>query len=145
MFHYSDVVMGVIASQITSLTIDYSAVYSDADQRKHQRTASPAFVRGLHRWPVNSPHKWPVTRKMFPFHDVIMYYTIQITTKFWLTNACVCGLISAAIQWMSLHDHITTGMIMILDQNNSYMETRYHWYHICSFSRIPTQRRIYYV
>ena len=31
-----------------------------------------AFVRGIHRWPVNSPHKGPVTRKMFPFDDVIM-------------------------------------------------------------------------
>ena len=43
-----------------------------ADQRKHQSSASLAFVRGIHRWPVNSPHKWPVTRKMFPFDDVVM-------------------------------------------------------------------------
>ena len=64
--------MGPIASQITSLTSVYSIVYSEADQRKHQSSASPAFVRGIHRWPVNSPHKWPVTRKMFPFDDVIM-------------------------------------------------------------------------
>ena len=42
------------------------------DQRKHQSSASLAFVRGIHRWPVNSPHKGPVTRKMFPFYDVIM-------------------------------------------------------------------------
>ena len=70
--HYNDVIMGVIASQITSLTIVYSTVYSDADQRKHQSSASLAFVRGLHRGPENSPHKWPVTRKMFPFDDVIM-------------------------------------------------------------------------
>ena len=70
--HYSDVIMGAIASQITSLTIVYSAVYSDADQRKHQSSASLAFVGGIHRRPVNSPHKWPVTRKMFPFDDVIM-------------------------------------------------------------------------
>ena len=71
-FHYSDVTMGTIASQITSLTIVYSIVYSDADQRIHQCSASLAFVRGIHRGPVNSPHKWPVTRKMFPFDDVIM-------------------------------------------------------------------------
>ena len=71
--HYGDVIMGTIASQITSLTIVYSTVYSDADQRKHQSSASPAFVRGIHRGPVNSPHKWPVTRKMFPFDDVIVY------------------------------------------------------------------------
>ena len=61
-----------MASQITRLTIVYSAVYSDADQRKHQGSASLAFVRGIHRWPVNSPHKGPVTRKMFPFDDTIM-------------------------------------------------------------------------
>ena len=72
--HYSDVTMGAMASPITSLTIVYSTVYSGADQRKHQSYASLAFVRGIHRWPVNSPHKWPVTRKMFPFDDVIMKY-----------------------------------------------------------------------
>ena len=70
--HYGDVIMSVMTSQITSLTIVYSTVYSGADQRKHQSSASLAFVRGIHRWPVNSPHKWPVTRKMFPFDDVIM-------------------------------------------------------------------------
>ena len=64
--------MGAMASQITSLTIVYSTVYSeDEDERKHQSSASLAFVRGIHRWPVNSPHKWPVLRKMFPFDDVI--------------------------------------------------------------------------
>ena len=64
--------MGTMASQITSLTIVYSTVYSGTDQRKHQSSASLAFVRGIHRWPVNSPHKGPVTRQMFPFDDVIM-------------------------------------------------------------------------
>ena len=70
--HYCDVIMGLMASQITSLTIVYTTVYSGGDQRKHQSSASLAFVRGIHRWPVNSPHKGPVTRKMFPFDDVIM-------------------------------------------------------------------------
>ena len=65
--------MGMMASQITSLTIVYSTVYSGADQRKHQRSASLALVRGFHRWPGNSPHKGPVTRKMFPFDDVIIF------------------------------------------------------------------------
>ena len=63
--HYTDVIMEAIASEVTSLTIVYSIVYSDTDQRKHQSTASLAFVRGIHRGPVNSPHKWPVTRKCF--------------------------------------------------------------------------------
>ena len=70
--HYNDIIMGAIASQITSLTIVYSTVYSDADQRKHQSSASLAFVWGIHRGPVNSPHKRPVKRKMFPSDDVIM-------------------------------------------------------------------------
>ena len=76
-FHYDDVIMDTIASQITSLTIVYSIVYSDADERKHQSSASLGFVRGIHRGPVNSPHKWPVTRKMFPFDDVIMVWRIH--------------------------------------------------------------------
>ena len=65
-----------IASQITSLTIVYSAVYSSADQRKHQSSASLAFVRGIHRGPLNPPHTWPVKRKTLPFDDVIMVTSI---------------------------------------------------------------------
>ena len=61
------------ASEITSLTIVDSTVHSGADQRKHQWSPSLAFVWGIHRWAVNSPHKWPVTRKMFPSDDVIMH------------------------------------------------------------------------
>ena len=65
--------MGAMASQITSPKSVYSTVYLGADRkRKNQSSASLAFVRGIHRWPVNSPHKWPVTRKMFPSDDVIM-------------------------------------------------------------------------
>ena len=71
-FYYHDVIMSAMVSQITSLTIVYSTVYSGADQRTHQSPASLAFVRGIHRWPVNSPHKGPVTRTMFPFDDIIM-------------------------------------------------------------------------
>ena len=67
--------MGTMASQITSLTIVYSIVYLGADQRELQSSASLAFVRGNHRGPVNSPHKGSVTRKMFPFDDVIMHWS----------------------------------------------------------------------
>ena len=73
--------MDAIASQITSLTVVYSTVYSDADQRKHQSSASLAFLWGIHRGPVNSPHKWPVTRKMFPFDDVIMSLLLTIAKQ----------------------------------------------------------------
>ena len=72
--HYTGVIKGAMASQITSLAIVYSTVCSDADQRKNQSSASLAFVRGIHRWPVNSPHKRPTPRKMFPFDDVIMVW-----------------------------------------------------------------------
>ena len=54
------------------LTTVYSIVYSDADQRKYQSSASLAFVRGIHWGPLNSPHKWPITRKIFLFDDIIM-------------------------------------------------------------------------
>ena len=70
--HYNDVLMSTMTSQITSHTIVHSNFYSGADQRKHQNSASLAFVKGIHRWPMNSPHKGQVTRKLFPFHDVIM-------------------------------------------------------------------------
>ena len=71
-YHYNDVIMNALASQITSLTIVYSPAYLDADQRKH---------KAPRHWPLcgeftgNSPHKRPVTRKMFPFDDVIMVWT----------------------------------------------------------------------
>ena len=64
--------MSAMASQITSLTIVYSNVYSGTDGRKHQSSTSLAFMRGIHRWLVNSQHKGPVMQKMFPYNDVIM-------------------------------------------------------------------------
>ena len=69
--NYNDVIMSAMVSQISSLTIVYSTVYSVQIKEKKQSSASLAFVRGILRWPVNSPHKWPVTRQMFPFDDVI--------------------------------------------------------------------------
>ena len=101
--HYIDIIMTMMAAQITSLTIVFSIVFSGADQRKHQNSASLAFVRGIHRGPVNSPHKWPITRKMFPFDDVIMNGDFRIsqtyvswvfkrptTTKLW--SKCICDI-----------------------------------------------------
>ena len=49
-------------------------VYTGTDQRKYQSSASLAFVRGNHRWLVNSPYKGPVTRKMFPFDNVFIIF-----------------------------------------------------------------------
>ena len=93
-FHYSDVKMGTIASQITGLTIVYSTVYSDADHRKHQSSASVAFVRS----PVNSPHKLPVTRKMFPFDDVIMVCMMML----WHGNTALSLALCTSRHWILL-------------------------------------------
>ena len=68
--------MTMLASQINSLTVVYSIVYSGVNQRKHQSSASLAFVREIHRGPVNFPHKWPVTRKMFPFDELLSLHAL---------------------------------------------------------------------
>ena len=60
--HYSAVILGAMASQITRLTIVNSTVYSGADQRKYQSFASVAFVWGIR----------PVKRKLFSCDDVVM-------------------------------------------------------------------------
>ena len=73
--HYNDVIMSTMAYKITGVSIVYSNICSDQDLRKHQSFASLAFVRGIHRWPANSQHKAPVTRKMFPFDDIIIKIT----------------------------------------------------------------------
>ena len=83
LYNNCDVIMSAMACQITSLTAFYSNVYSDADQAKHQSSASLAFVWGIQRWPVNSQHKWPETRKMFPFDDVIMLLYHLQSLKQW--------------------------------------------------------------
>ena len=75
--HYSDVAMYSVVSQIAGVSIVCPIFYLGAGQRKHQSSVSLAFVKGIHRWPVNSPHKWPVTRKMLPFDDFIMTGTSQ--------------------------------------------------------------------
>ena len=100
-FHYNDIIMSAMASQITSPTIVYPTVNSGTAQTKHQSSASLFFLRGIHQWTVNSPQKlmasnaknvsirwchhviclWPVnslqkgpvTRKKFPLDDVIMH------------------------------------------------------------------------
>ena len=83
--HYSDVIMSTMMSQITSVSIVCWTICSGADQI-HKSSASLAFVRKIHRWPVDSPHKGPVTRKMFPIDDVIMHYSsciISATIHYW--------------------------------------------------------------
>ena len=66
--HYCDVIMSTMSSQITGMSIVYSTGWSGAYHRKHQISASLAFVcvwGGIHRSPVNSSHNGLVTRKIF--------------------------------------------------------------------------------
>ena len=124
--HYNDVIMGMMASQITSLTIVYSTVYSGADQRKHQSSASLAFVRGINRGPVNSPHKWSVTWKMFPFHDVIMLWHGLNWYQLQQVNMVVADDL-APHRWWMLHDKLHTyftihrGAIMMTSSNGNIL------------------------
>ena len=85
--HYNNVIMGVMASQITGLTIVYPIVYSGTVERIHQSSASLAFMRRIHRWPVNFPHKGLVTQKMFPFDYVIIYYTTLLYQPYFYQHA----------------------------------------------------------
>ena len=70
--HYNDVIVSAMASETTGVSIIYSTVWSGVDKKNHQSSSSLVFVRGIYQWPMNSPHKRPVTRKMIPFDDVIM-------------------------------------------------------------------------
>ena len=90
--HYSDVMMSTIATQITGVSNVCLTVSSSADQRKHQSSASLAFVGGIHKWPLDSPHKGPVTRKMFPFDDVIMFPQ-------WISDCYAMQIVYDGILW----------------------------------------------
>ena len=102
----NDVIMSAMGSQITSVSIVCSIVYSVTDQRKHQSSAALAFVRGILRWPVVSPHKRPVTRKMFPFDDVILLMHAGHTQN-------ARGVVVLCLLWLyfkyleNLHDEFT--------------------------------------
>ena len=72
-----------LAMTRTTIWVSYyfvQALNITTDQRKHQSSASLAFVRGIHRWLVNSPHKGSVTRKMFSFDDVSWTHPNRIPT-----------------------------------------------------------------
>ena len=130
--HYTDVTMSPMASRITSLGIVYSTVYSVADQRKHQSSASLAFVRRIHRGPVNSPHKWPVTRKMFPFDDVIMLSTNSryqyITWQWDREHSCLQLPLFNAFHWRSDKQLYICAM-RILRLNSMHHDDVIKWKH----------------
>ena len=126
----ADVIMSAIASQITGVSIVYSTVCSDADRRKHQSSTSPAFVKEIHRWPVNFPHKGPVTRKVFPFDDVIM-----ICTDDWIIRSAIkvqrifvilqLWAYKSTVKWIPCFYHFSTENIPIVCGESIY-EHRFH-------------------
>ena len=125
--------MSAMSSQITSFTIVYSCVYSAADQRKHQNSASLAFVRGIHRWPVNSPHKGPVRREMFPFDDVIMSisypsFTLVEWSHFFVYTRQDCYHVSTIKMCKLLHKWVN-----IIDDNTADDFDQSNW---CTHSRL---------
>ena len=110
--------MSTMASQITSLTIAYSTVYSGPDQRKHQSSASQAFVWGI---PVNSPRKGPVMWKMFPFDDIIMITSPQWKKHLSQRDYCHKG----ASDIIVMHSGNSTILHMYGDLN---IEAEWHMY-----------------
>ena len=100
--YYTDVIMDAMASQINSVSIVYSTVCSGQDQRKHKKSASLAFVRRIHRWPVNSPHKVPVTRKMSPFYDVITKISRNLCDTLWYISYIWCHFLHWALDIVNI-------------------------------------------
>ena len=121
-YHNHYVVMGTMASQMTSLTIVYSTVYSGADQRRHQSSVSLAFVWGIHRWPVNSLHKWPVTWKMF----CLMMSSCKLDRRPLYEIACNSDFgWWCLVHWLSCHEKSLqkTGKVSLsLKRWKSYVE-----------------------
>ena len=131
-------------SQITSLTIVCSTVYSVANQIKHQSYASLASVRRIHRSPVNSPHKGRVSRKMFPFDDVIMRMISYRTSIWpccpWFSNMTISigGLNSYEISMlksMLVNTNLQTSFLIGWQQIKSHVRKFPICIYICGFLR----------
>ena len=122
------VIMSMVVSQITSLTIVYSTVYSGPDQRKHQSSTLLAIPRGIHRWAGNFPHKGPVMWKMFPLDDVIMGCWFNINMLSYQYRKSHCGD-KTIIRSSYLHDGISYTGKMTCSFWNSYAgKMIYSWW-----------------
>ena len=98
-----------MASQVTAVPIVCSTVDSGTDQREHQSSASLAFVRGIHRWPVKSPHKRPVMREIFPFDDAVME---QVFSQYSVSGIKGVDVIyTMPVTWFLLALHFTVDIL----------------------------------
>ena len=106
--------MSMMAFQITSVSIVCSTVCSVVDQRKHQNATSLAFVRGIHRWPVNSPHKGPETRRLFLFDDVIMYVLwlqhLTFALRYSMLSSFQCNTILNSVTSEAIANNFRNGL-----------------------------------
>ena len=144
--HCSGVVMSVMAPQLTGVSTVYSAVCSRSDQIKHQSSASLVFLRGIHRWPVNSPHKGPVTRKMFPFDDVIMAYKNDMLVT-WIFSirglshqhslSGICARISNCIQSFSVGSYYSSVPSVHLSNSDKDKYLHIVVFSKCNYLSIP--------
>ena len=106
--HYSDVIMSSMASQITSVSIVKSTVCSGVDEKKkHQSSASLAFVRRIYRWRLNPPHKGLVTRKTFPFRLGEIYMHRRPEPSFVPARHAAC--------WVPTDTKLYNGAILIVN------------------------------
>ena len=119
--------MSTMASKITGVAIVCLTACSGADQRKRQSSASPTFVWGIHRWPVNSPHKGPETRKMFPFNDVIMESWQDLKRK-----------------WDASNGHCTTSNLISVDCKKPWVSFQYPIRRLIVRSREVSKPRDWY-
>ena len=137
--------MGVMVSHITSLTIVYSTVNSGANQSKRQSSRSLPFLWGIHRWPVNSTHKWSVTRDMIPFDDVIMleWYDLHDDVMAWKR---ISGFVSEGIDcWIPVTKRrVMSGFDIFFDVSfnklsNNQLSCRWSEIMWCSYGVILKQ------
>ena len=118
--HYNVVIMRELASQITVVSIVCSTVCSGADQRKHQNSASLAFVRRIHRRPVDSPYKRSVTRKMFPFDGIRKLY-IKPALEWYNSSAFITQLAMYTLENLIIH-HIDQYFALFNLYDNGWSE-----------------------
>ena len=141
---YNDVIMRAMASQITCLVIVYSTVYSVTDQRKHKKSVSLVFVRGAPRWPVNPPHKGPVTRNMFPFDDVIMLSSFVALINTYPSSkrriCCILYTFHSHPNWVTVYTIKAEGKYSVIPSLHTNVELT-DWYQIfhplCHFANKP--------
>ena len=134
--HYSDVIISTMASKITGISIVYLNICARADQRKHQSSVSLAFVRAIHWWPVNSLHKGPVTRKMFPIDDVIIWSS-QSSCSYYVLLSTISLRMPSLVRFDSLR-HVVRHLV------HPYHDTFMSWWYLPRTWPSVTDMQYYY-